>query len=68
MKKNAVTMLEKWLDSSNNPCYHDLIKALEEYRLCNASEIVKEQAANQTAKRELLAALNMFCCCYCSYC
>ena len=45
-------MLEKWLDSSNNPCYHDLIKALEEYSLCSASEIVKEQAANQTAQRE----------------
>ena len=43
----------KWLDSSNNPCYH-LIKALEEYSLYNASEIVKEQAA-----KDSIAALNM---------
>ena len=45
-------MLEKWLDSSNIPCYHDLIKALEEHSLYNASEIVKKQAAKEIVKRE----------------
>ena len=42
-------MLEKWLETSSNSCYYDLIKALEEHNLYEASENVKMQAA---AKRD----------------
>ena len=38
-------MLEKWLETSSNPCYYDLIKALEQHNLYAASENVKMEAA-----------------------
>ena len=45
IEEKCFDMLQKWLETTSNPCYYDLIKALEEHNLYAASENVKMQAA-----------------------
>ena len=47
-EERCFVMLERWLETSSNPCYYDLIKALEQYNLNNAIEIIKKQVLTET--------------------
>ena len=47
-EEKCFAMLEKWLETSSNPCYCDLIKALEQYNLNNAIDIIKKQVLEGT--------------------
>ena len=58
IEEKCFDMLEKWLETSSNPCYEDLIKALEEHKLYEASEKVKMQAATE---RDLISYTHYLC-------
>ena len=43
MEEKCFDMLDKWLKTSSNPTYYDLIKALKQHDLEHAVEFIKEQ-------------------------
>ena len=48
LEEKCFVMLEKWLETSSDPCYNDLIKALEQYNLNNAIDIIKKEVLQGT--------------------